>query len=55
MATYLIAKSNQTARAFVVRRALAESHWIVIDETNSYVDACRMRDEYNEAVRNAAR
>ena len=47
MATYYIAKANQTARAFVVRAENLNPAWIILAESNSYTKACIARDAIN--------
>ncbi len=47
MKRYIIAKANPTAYAFVVKEANFKPEWTEIDQTDSYTQACDLRDGYN--------
>lgn len=47
MPTYTVAKANETARAYVARTENLKPFQIVLDESNSFTDACAKRDAHN--------
>ncbi len=47
MKRYIIAKANPTAYAFVVKEANFKPEWTELDQTDSYTQACDLRDGYN--------
>jgi hypothetical protein len=44
---YLVAKANETARAFVAKLDKEQPGWIILYRTNDYYIACTQRDLYN--------